>query len=128
MLLLQDARFRMAYDEKLAFRIEDILRDKGIGFVEKKMMGGLAFLVEGKMCIGVVNNRLMARIDPEIYEKCLAQKGCNEMDFTGRPMKGFVFIDPDVIESDDSLIYWIQLCLDYNPIARSTKRKKNSPN
>jgi hypothetical protein len=84
----------MAYNEKLAERIRDEF--SGVRKVEeKKMMGGLTFMVNGKMCVGIVNDDLMARIDPEKYEAALAKKGCREMYFTGRPMKGFVFVSPE---------------------------------
>lgn len=113
----------MAYDEFLADRISIILRDKQIIFSEKKMMGGLCFMVEDKMCVGVIKNRLMARIDPDIYEKVLSKKGCREMDFTGKPMKGFVFVEPIGVDMDSDLEYWVQLCLDFNPEAKSSKKK-----
>ena len=80
-------------------------------------------MVRDKMCIGVEKDMLMARIDPEFYEKALKKKGCHEMDFTGRPMKGFVFVDPSGIDMDHDLNYWIQLCLDYNPRAKSSRKK-----
>ena len=113
----------MAYDEHLAERITWILKEKGVSNEAKKMMGGLAFMVDNKMCVGIAKNNLMARIDPEIYDACLQKEGCKPMDFTGRPMKGFVYIDPAAIDMDDDLEYWVQLCLDYNPKAKSSKKK-----
>lgn len=80
-------------------------------------------MVRDKMCMGVEKDMLMARIDPEIYEKALKKKGSHEMNFTGRPMRGFVFVDPMGIDLDKDLEYWIQLCLDYNPKAKSSKKK-----
>ncbi|ETN96653.1 TfoX/Sxy family protein [Zhouia amylolytica] len=114
----------MAYDNFLADRIRLCLKEKHISFEEKKMMGGLCFMVEDKMCVGVVKDNLMARIDPDIYDKALQKKGCREMDFTGRPMKGFVFVEPEGIDLDQDLNYWIQLCLKYNPKAKSSKKKQ----
>ena len=113
----------MAYDEYLADRIRNRLREKQVSYEEKKMMGGLTFMIDDKMCIGIVKNDLMARIDPDIYEEALNRKGCKEMNFTGRPMKGFVFVEPIGIDMDDELNDWIQLCLDYNPTAKSSKKK-----
>ena len=84
----------MAYNEKLVKRIREALAGKR-KVEEKKMMGGLTFMVNNKMCVGISGNDLMARIDPEIYESALKRKGCREMDFTGRPMRGFVFINPE---------------------------------
>ncbi len=114
----------MAYSEHLADRIRDTLRLKGIRPLEKKMMGGLCFMVEDKMCIGVVRESLMARIDPEIYDNALKKKGCRPMDFTGRPMKGFVFVEQEGIDMDEELEYWVKLCLDFNPKAKSSKKKR----
>jgi TfoX/Sxy family transcriptional regulator of competence genes len=114
----------MAYDEYLADRIRLILHEKNIAYLEKAMMGGLTFMVNDKMCVGIVRENLMARIDPDIYEDALNRKGCREMDFTKRPMKGFVFIEPEGTDMDQDLEYWIQKALDYNPKARSSKKTK----
>ena len=114
----------MAYDEYLSERIRNAFHKKGILFEEKKMMGGICYLVCDKMCAGIIQNRLMARIDPEIYEHALARKGCRKMDFTGRTMKGFIFVEPEGIDLESDLEYWIQLALDYNPKAKSSKSTK----
>ena len=114
----------MAFDEFLADRIRIILRDKRVMFDEKKMIGGLCFMVDDKMCVGVEKNKLMARIDPDFYEQALTKKGCREMDLTGRTMKGFVFVEPVGVDMDRDLEYWVQLCLDFNPKAKSSKKKK----
>jgi hypothetical protein len=114
----------MAYNLHLADRIQNFLIAKGIPNSEKKMMGGLCYMVDDKMCIGITGDKLMARIDPEIYEAALLKEGCNEMNFTGRPMRGFVHIEPEAIEKDEDLAEWIQLCVDYNPKAKSSKKRK----
>jgi len=90
---------------------------------QKRMMGGICFLVEDKMCVGVIKQNLMARIDPDIYEKTLSKPGCKEMDFTGKPMKGYVFVEPEGVDMDIDLEEWIELCLDFNPKAKFGKRK-----
>jgi len=113
----------MAYDEHLADRIREVLKSWKISFDEMKMMGGLCYMVDNKMCVGVVKHNLMARIDPDIYEQALTRPGCREMDFTGRAMKGFIFVEPVGIDLDEDLDYWIQLCLDFNPKAKSSKKK-----
>lgn len=113
----------MAYNEHLADRINNILKDKKVPFYEKKMMGGLTFMVNDKMCVGIIKDNLMARIDPKIYEDSLKQEGCRPMDFTKRPMKGYVFIEPLAIDMDEDLEFWISLALDYNPKARRSKKK-----
>jgi TfoX/Sxy family transcriptional regulator of competence genes len=90
--------------------------------VEKKMFGGVTFMVNGKMCVGVVKDEIMARIDPEVYENALKQKGCHEMRFTGKPMKGFVFVKLEGIENKKDLIYWIELALAFNKKAKVSKK------
>ena len=112
------------FSEFLADRIRQMLSEKHISFIEKKMMGGLAFMVDDKMCVGIINDDLMARIDPNIYEKSLSRKGVREMDFTKKPMKGWVYIGPDGIDMDEELASWIQLALDFNPKAKSSKKRK----
>ena len=114
----------MAYDEYLADRIRSVLDEKKVNYEEKKMMGGLTFMVNDKMCLGIVKEDMMARIDPDVYEESLLKKGCKEMKFTGRPMKGFVFIEPHGIDSEEELLYWIRLALEFNPKAKSSKKKK----
>ena len=113
----------MAYDEWLADRIRRHLGEKQIMVTEKKMMGGLCFMVQDKMCVGIVKDQLMARIGPDQYSSALKHPHCNEMNFTGKAMKGFVFVSPEGIDSEEELEYWLQLCLDYNPLAKASKRK-----
>ena len=113
----------MAFDDYQADRIRQYLKDK-TSYNEKKMMGGLIFMVNDKMCVGVSNDDLMARIDPDVYEDALTKQGCRKMDFTGREMKGFVFIDESGMKSDHDLQYWLDLALDYNTRAKSSRKKK----
>jgi hypothetical protein len=113
----------MAYDEHLEERITKILTEKHAPYIAKKMMGGLVFMMDDKMCLGIVKIEMMARINPDIYDKSLLKEGCNEMNFTGRAMKGFVFLTPEAIDMDNDLEYWVQLCLDFNPLAKSSKKR-----
>ena len=83
----------MAYDEKLAARVREIISLTHRDVEEKKMFGGLCFMVNEKMCIGVEQERIMVRLDPDIYDEVIEKEGCKPMDFTGRVMKGFVFVD-----------------------------------
>jgi len=115
----------MAYNETLAQRVREAFADQ-LRVEEKKMMGGLTFMVNDKMCVGILQDDLMARIDPEIYETVLRKKGCREMDFTDRPMKGFVFISPEGTERKEDFDYWIELALDFNPRAKVSKKRKKS--
>jgi TfoX/Sxy family transcriptional regulator of competence genes len=114
----------MAYNESLAERIRQRLNRINLPVEEKKMMGGLTFMVDGKMCVGISKQDLMARIAPEEYKTALSRKGCREMDFTGKPMKGFVFIDHDGTGNDQELDFWLQLALDYNGRAKASKKRK----
>jgi TfoX/Sxy family transcriptional regulator of competence genes len=112
----------MAYDEHLANRIDSVLKSKKVRFEAKKMMGGLCYMVNDKMAVGVVKDSLMIRIDPELMESSLKKPGVRHMDFTGKILKGFLLVDPIGIDMDDDLEYWIQLCLDFNPRAKSSKK------
>ena len=113
----------MTYNEKLAARVRTALIHRK-AVEEKKMMGGLTFIVNGKMCVGIVKDELMARIGPDVYEMALRRKGCREMNFAGRPMKGFVFITPNGTGNKKDLGYWIDLALDFNKKAKASKKRK----
>ncbi len=110
----------MAYSESLAGRVRKALADHE-AVEEKKMMGGLTFMVHGKMCVGVHEEELMVRLDPNAYEIALKRDGCREMDFTGRPMKGFVFVGPEGTSKHEDLDYWVGLALDFNKKAKASK-------
>jgi len=113
----------MAFDEKLADRIREAVQH--IPKVEEKFMfGGVCFMVNGKMCIGVVKDEMMCRIDPKLDEIVLERNGCRRMDFTGKPMKGYVFISKEGMKSKKDFEYWVNLCLDFNSRAKSGKKKK----
>lgn len=116
----------MAYDERLADRIRQVLAEKGVDAEEKKMFGGIAFMVDDKMCVGVVKEEVMARVGPEKHEEALKAEGARTMDFTKRPMKGFVFVQPEGVDQDDQLEMWVQWCLDYNPLAKASKKRKRN--
>jgi len=114
----------MPFNETLADRVRHHLSSKQVKFTEKKMFGGLCFLVNEKMLVGVEKNRLMARIDPEDEAVAMKRNGAKPMDFTGKVMKGYLFVDDTAVDMDDDLEYWLSLCLKYNPKARSSKKKK----
>jgi len=101
----------MAYDEGLAQRIREVLQEQQ-NVVEKKMFGGIAFMVNGNMCCGVVKDTLMARVGPDVYESALGQPHAREMDFTGKSMKGMIYIDPEGLESDNDLKTWVERALE----------------
>ena len=96
----------MAYDQQLAERIRGILNRRR-GITEKQMFGGLAFLVNGKMCCGIVGHELMVRVGPAGYEKALFRRHVRPMDFTGKPLKGFVYVARPGFKSDRNLRMWV---------------------
>lgn len=120
----------MAYDEFLADRIRQNLNEKKTNFSEKKMMGGLMFSVNDKMLCGIhidkkINQSLlMARIGESAHKEASKNENVLPMDFTGRPMKGYIFIKPEGFETENNLNHWLDLCLDFNPIAKSSKKRK----
>ncbi len=114
----------MAYNEFLADRIRSVLKENNSLFEEKKMFGGLCFLVDDKMCVGIVKENLMVRIDPTQQDDFLKEEGCKLMDFTKRPMKGFLYVEPNAIDLDEDLDKWVKRCLEFNPKANSSKKKK----
>lgn len=102
----------MAYDAGLAQRIREVLANRP-GITERSMFGGLAFMVDGKMFVGVQGSTLMARVGPDRHQDALAVVHVREMDFTGRPMKGYVYVDPAGLTEDRDLAAWVQWCVDY---------------
>lgn len=102
----------MAYDEALAQRVREALRRKP-GISEKKMFGGIAFLLHGHMFVGISDHSLMARVGPTEYDRALAMKHVREMDFTGKPMRGYVFIDSKGVKDEKALKFWLQKCASF---------------
>ena len=102
----------MAYSESVALRVRQVLGRRH-DIVDKKMFGGVGFLLNGNMCVGIWKNSLIVRIDPESYEDALKEECVRKFDITGRPMKGWILVEPDGIESDDQLRKWIEQSLDF---------------
>ncbi|MCA9810737.1 MAG: TfoX/Sxy family protein [Candidatus Dadabacteria bacterium] len=102
----------MAYDETLAGRLRDALRGAG-AVSEKKMFGGIAFMLNGNMCCGVINDLLMARVGPGAYSGALERPHARPMDFTKRPMKGYVYVEPGGLRSDEELREWVCRCVEF---------------
>lgn len=101
----------MVYDEKLANRIQKLLKGKR-NITEKKMFGGIAFLLKGKMFCGVIKNDLVVRTGLKYYQKALDKPHARPMDFTGKPMKGFVYVSSDGCKTVGSLLGWINFGID----------------
>lgn len=110
----------MAYDEKLAARVRHALARHSVE--EKKMMGGLTFMVNGKMCVGIIKDELMVRLDPTMHEQALERKGCHEMDMMKRKIRGFVLVSPEGLKQKRDFDYWIKTAVDYNKKAQASKK------
>ena len=98
----------MAYDKDLADRLRQQM-SRHSNVVEKNMFGGIAFMLNGHMCVGVIKDDMVARVGPEAYEAALKQPNAREMDFTKKPMKGSVFVDPEGVEDENDLKRWVGL-------------------
>jgi TfoX/Sxy family transcriptional regulator of competence genes len=110
----------VAYDEALAERVRAVLGEDP-RLHEQKMFGGLAFMISGNMCVGIVGDDLMVRVGKDAYEDALAQPHAREMDFTGKPMRGIVYVDARGTVTDDALEAWVDRGLDF---AGSLPRKR----
>lgn len=102
----------MACDEILAARIREAVKGQP-KLSEKKMFGGIAFMVCGHMCCGVAGNDLMARIGPDEYETMLTRQHVREMDFTGKPLRGFIYVDQAGLRTERQLRFWVSKSLDF---------------
>jgi len=102
----------VAYDEGVAQRIREALDDYP-NVVEKRMFGGLAFMLNGHMFIGVVGHELMVRVGPEQYQECLRLPHARQMDFTGQPLTGFLYVDEQGFDSDKDLLAWVKRAATY---------------
>src|SRR4029450_2241052 len=102
----------MAYSQSLADRIRHVLGQQR-GLVEKKMFGGVGFLLRGNICVGVWKTSLIVRLGPEQYDEALTQPHVHEFDITGRPMRGWVLVEVDGLEDDRQLRDWIDRSLEF---------------
>lgn len=110
----------MAFDSALADRVRKRLAKEPL-VEEKAMMGGLVFLVDDKMCVCVLDDSLMVRVDPADVPELLRRPGASPMAFTGRTMKSFVVVAPEGIASKADFESWISLALEFNPRAKKAK-------
>lgn len=111
------------YNETLANRVRQRLVELP-NVSEKEMMGGLTFMYNDKMCVGIIKDELMCRIDPSLHEIAIGRVGCRTMDFTKRPMIGYVLVDESGMKTKQDFEYWIQLALEFNKEAKSSRKKK----
>lgn len=112
----------MAYDEKLEGRIREVLKGKK-GVTAKKMFGGVAFLLDGKMFVGIVKKDLLVRVGPESHNKAVSQKHARVMDFTGKPMIGFIYVAPAGVKTRVALAKWVSWGKDYAATLPKKKKK-----
>lgn len=114
----------MSYDEKLADRIRELLAAATNDIEEKKMFGGLCFMVNEKMCVCTREDTILIRIDPTKVESILADApGAEQMTMGGRVMKGYIRIPEDAVNTKKQLQPWIKMALNFNPDAKSSKKK-----
>lgn len=113
----------MPINEIMANRVREMIAEKETNVEEKKMFGGLCFMVNDKMCVGVKEG-IMVRIDPATTEEILEMEGTEAMMHGERMMKGLVFVSEEVLRTKKQLAYWVNLALDYNKFAKSSKKKK----
>jgi TfoX/Sxy family transcriptional regulator of competence genes len=113
----------MAFDEKLNNRLREAIALYG-DVEEKNMFGGVCYMLNGKMCVGVVKDEMMCRIGPDAHEAALEKKGCREMDFTGKPMKGYVYISSEGLKTKKDMDHWVGLCVAFNKDAKAAKKRK----
>jgi TfoX/Sxy family transcriptional regulator of competence genes len=114
----------MAYNESLADRVREIIAARHSQVEEKRMFGGLCFMVNDKMCVGVRGEGLMVRLNPELHDQILEQEDCEPLDHSGRSMKGFIVVDAEGLRTQSKLLHWVDLALQFNPMAKATKKKK----
>lgn len=115
----------MAYDPTLASRVRELLAGRR-GVTENAMFGGLAFLLDGKMFCGILGTELLARVGPEAHDAAMARPHVRIMDFTGRPMRGYVFVGPEAIPTATQLKRWVNDCETYAATLPNKPKKKRS--
>lgn len=103
----------MAYDEELANRVREALSDADVEPAERQMFGGLAFMVDGHMTVGIIDDELMVRVGKDGHDDALAEPHAREMDFTGKPMTGMVYVAPEGLGDDGDLAAWVRRALDH---------------
>lgn len=116
----------MAYDEALAQRVQDALARRR-DVEEKRMFGGVAFMVRGHMAVGVNKDHLMVRVAPSDGDRWLSEAHVRPMDFTGKPMRGFLFVDPAGVRTTRAVAKWVERALAFNATLPAKNAKANAP-
>lgn len=118
----------MAFDEMIVQRIRNFMLERSVDCLEKKMFSGICFMVDNKMCCGTHVDKdtgesvLLCRIGEHVYQKALEENDVLPMNFTGKVMKGYIYVTENGIRDKQKLEYWLQLCLDFNPLAQKSKK------
>lgn len=116
----------MAFDEKMADRVRELIAAVETNVEEKRIFSGLCFMVNDKMCVAVRQDSIMVRLDPALTEEVLNKDGVVPMVHSGKIMQGFVFVNEGSLTTKRQLEYWVKLALDFNAFAKSSKEKKPS--
>ena len=116
----------MPFDEKIAGQVRAMIANCTDNVEEKVMFGGLCFMVNDKICIGVKKDTLLVRIAPEVYEQEKEKDGRQPMVHQGKPVKSYLFVDYDSMHNHENLQYWVKLALDYNPHAPLSQAKQKA--
>jgi len=117
----------MATDEILVGRLRNTMLAQNVQWDEKKMFGGNCFMVDGKMCFGTYKGGLMVRVDPNDMDSLKNRRGAGQMIHGGRPMRGYLFVDPNGYSNDEDLGFWVMTCLEFNPKAKASTKRKIKP-
>ena len=104
-----------------------VLESKEQSWEEKKMFGGFCFMVDGKMCFGIYKGGLMLRVGPDRSEELSKRSGAEQMIHGGRAMNGYLWVAPEGFSSYDDVEFWVETCLDFNPLAKASKKKTKKP-
>ncbi len=114
----------MAFNQKIANTVRELIAEAGEENVEeKKMFGGLCFMVNDKICVAIKKDKILVRLDPELYDEAMEQEGCTPMAHSGKTMKGYLFVSDEFLPSKKEIAHWVKLALDFNPVAKSSKNK-----
>lgn len=112
----------MAYNTQLADRVRELIAERTTNVEERKMFGGLCFLVDDKICVAVKADKMLARVAPELYESLIEEEGCTPMSRSGTNMTGYLYVADDHLHTQKQLARWVNLALDFNPRAKSAKK------
>lgn len=114
------------YDEYLLDRLRQAIKTHNVEWYEKKMFGGMCFMVDDKMCLGTYQGGLMARVNPTEVDELTKREAAEQMIHGGKPMTGYLMIQPDGYDLDEDLEFWVAKCIDFNPLAKASKKKSKN--